>query len=170
MGLPRKLKNQNIYTDGKGWQGEVDEVTLPPLERKMEEFRAGGMDGSVEIDMGAAGPIVVTHKYMGHVPELVAQFGAQRAGRNQVRFVGAYQRDDTGEYGEGEVVVRGRHKKLERGATKPGEDTETTVETTCVYYKETWNGRVLVEIDVLNCVWMQDGVDMLAEQRRILGL
>lgn len=169
MGLPRKLKNMNLYTDGKGWRGEVDEVTTPALERKMEEFRAGGMDGSVEIDMGAAGPMVLTHKYMGHVPELVAEFGGPRAGQNQLRFAAAIQRDDTGEYGEAEIVVRGRHKKIERGAFKVGEDTETTVETTCVYYKETWNGQVLVEIDVINCVWIQNGVDLLAEQRRIIG-
>ncbi len=170
MGLPRKVKNTNFYTDGKGWAGEVDEVTLPDLERKMEAFRAGGMDGEVEIDMGAAGPLVITHKYLGHIPELVGQFAGPRAGQRQVRFVAAVQRDDTGEYGEMEVVARGRHKKLSRGAMKPGEDTESTVETTCVYYKESWNGAVLVEIDLLNCVFIVDGEDLLAEQRRILGL
>jgi len=46
MGLPRKLKNFNLFQNGVSFMGMVPEVTLPKLSRKMEEYRAGGMSGS----------------------------------------------------------------------------------------------------------------------------
>jgi hypothetical protein len=38
-----------------------------------------------------------------------------------------------------------------------------------VYYKETVDGVVLFEIDVLNSVFIVDGVDILAAQRAAMG-
>lgn len=42
MSLPSKLKNLNLFNDGASYLGQVVEVKLPTLTRKMEEFRAGG--------------------------------------------------------------------------------------------------------------------------------
>ena len=56
------------------------------------------------------------------------------------------------------------------GGDEVGEDTEVTYKTTCVYYKQTRNGVVEFEIDVLNKVFIVGGVDRMAEERRILGL
>lgn len=50
--FPRILKNLNLFVDGRGHAGHVDEVTLPKLTIKTEEHRAGGMDLPVELDMG----------------------------------------------------------------------------------------------------------------------
>ncbi len=55
MSLPRKLKNFVLFNDGNAYIGEVPEVTLPKLTRKMEDYRAGGMNGSVKLDMGMEG-------------------------------------------------------------------------------------------------------------------
>ena len=52
MGLPRKIKNFTLFNEGLSYLGEVDEVTLPKLTRKTEEFRGGGMNGPVATDMG----------------------------------------------------------------------------------------------------------------------
>ena len=52
MGLPRKLKNFNLFQNGVSFMGMVPEVTLPKLSRKMEEYRAGGMTGPVSVDFG----------------------------------------------------------------------------------------------------------------------
>ena len=50
--LPRVLKNLNLFVDGRGYAGRVDEITLPKLTVKTEEHRAGGMDAPVRLDMG----------------------------------------------------------------------------------------------------------------------
>ena len=41
---PRVLKNMNLFVDGRGYAGRVDEIELPKLTLKTEEHRAGGMD------------------------------------------------------------------------------------------------------------------------------
>ncbi|WP_410541965.1 phage major tail tube protein [Wolbachia endosymbiont (group A) of Portevinia maculata] len=50
--LPKILKNFNVFVDGRGYAGKIDEITLPKLTIKTEEYRAGGMDIPINIDMG----------------------------------------------------------------------------------------------------------------------
>ena len=56
------------------------------------------------------------------------------------------------------------------GGQKGGEDTKTNVKTACAYYKLTINGYVEIEIDIINMIEMVDGFDVLADQRRALGV
>ena len=87
-----------------------------------------------------------------------------------LRFAGSFQQDDTGTVSAVEVVVRGRHETIEMGEATPGEDTEHSITTTCSYYKLAVDGEVLVEIDLLNFIEIIDGKDMLAEQRKAIGI
>lgn len=171
MALPRKLKNLNIFNDGNSYQGVAKSATLPPLSRKMEGFRGAGMNGPVKTDQGLSDDGIQFEWTLGGW-DLIAlrQWGATRADAVQLRFAGAVQRDDTGEVSAVEVVVRGRHEEIEFGDASPGEDTEHSITTTCSYYKLTVDGEVLVEIDILNMIEIVDGVDLLAEQRRAIGL
>lgn len=168
MALPRKLKNMNVFGDGRSFLGEAKSVTLPKLSRKMEEWRGGGMDGAIEIDLGQE-VITLEHAYGGLMVDLVRGYGAQRHDGKMIRFAGAYQRDSTGQVDAVEVVVRGRHKEIDFGDAKPGEDTEHKFTTTCSYYKLTVNGRTEVEIDVANMIFRVDGRDLLADQRSAIG-
>ena len=59
MALPKKLKDLNLFSNGESWQGIVQSITLPTLTRKIEEWRGGGMDGAVGIDMGQDGLLTV---------------------------------------------------------------------------------------------------------------
>lgn len=52
MGMPRKLKGFNLFQDGKNFRGQVKEVQLPKLTRKMEDYQGGGMGGPIQIDYG----------------------------------------------------------------------------------------------------------------------
>ncbi len=46
------LKNMALFVDGRGYAGNVEELTLPKLTMKTEEFRGGGMDAPIEVEMG----------------------------------------------------------------------------------------------------------------------
>ena len=50
--LPKALKNFNLFIDGQGYAGRVQEVTLPKLVHRTEEFMLGGLDTPVQVDMG----------------------------------------------------------------------------------------------------------------------
>ncbi len=46
------LKNMSLFVDGRGYAGNVEEIQLPKLTLKTEEFRNGGIDAPIEVDMG----------------------------------------------------------------------------------------------------------------------
>ncbi|OUY08713.1 phage major tail tube protein [Acinetobacter populi] len=170
MALPSKLKNLNLFNDAESLLGQVATVTLPKLQRKLEDWRGGGMDGNVKIDLGAGDDGLQLEWTIGGLDlTSIRQFGGSISSV-QLRFAGAYQRDDTGTVDAVEVVMRGRHEEIDMGEQKAGDDTEQKMVTHCTYYKLTVNGRVEVEIDVLNMKYIVNGVDILAEQRKALGM
>lgn len=169
MSLPRKLKNLNLFGDGESFLGQVASVKLPVLTRAMEEYRGGGMNGPVKIDMGQ-NSLELESKFGGMMRSILRQYGVTRHDGVQLRFAGSYQRDDTGAVDAVEVVVRGRHEEIDMGDAKPGDDTEFTVKTACSYYKLSINGVTEIEIDLVNMIEVVGGVDRLADQRRSIGL
>lgn len=169
MALPRKLKNFNVFYNGDNFIGRCSTVTLPKLARKMEGYRGGGMDGEVDVDLGQE-KLEMEHTYGGHERAIYKQYGIPKADGILMRFSGAYQRDDTGEVDAVEIVTRGRHAEIDPGEGKAGDDTELKVKSSLTYYKLIVNGQVDVEIDLLNFVYIVDGVDRLAEQRAAIGL
>ena len=50
--IPQTLTNTNLFIDGVSFAGDVPSLTLPKLAVKTEQYRAGGMDAPVSIDMG----------------------------------------------------------------------------------------------------------------------
>ncbi|MFJ4288748.1 phage major tail tube protein [Cupriavidus sp. NPDC089707] len=169
MAMPRKLKNFNVFADGVSHVGECEEVTLPKLTRKLEEYRAGGMNGPVDLDLGNE-KLELETTYGSIMREILKQYGVTQAAAAMVRFAGAYQRDDTGDTDAVEVVVRGRHTELDFGTGKVGDSSQFKVKSSLTYFKLTINGEVWIEIDHVNFIEIVFGVDRLAEQRRAMGL
>ncbi len=171
MALPKKLKHMNLFNDGNSYQGVAKSVTLPNLARKMEAFRGGGMDGPVKVDLGHSDDgIELKFTLGGWDLTVMRQYGTVRADGVPLRFAGSVQRDDTGEISAVEVTVRGRYEEIGFGDAAPGEDTEHEITTTCTYYKLTVDSVDIVEIDLLNFVFIVDGVDLLAKHRQNIGL
>ena len=171
MALPKKLKHMNLFNDGISYVGQCGSVTLPKLARKMEAYRAGGMDGPVKVDMGHSDDGIQLEWTLGGW-DLTAlkQFGITKVDGVMLRFAGSVQRDDTGEVSAVEIVTRGRHEEIDFGDAEPGEDTEHKITTALTYYKLSVDGEVLIEIDLLNFVYIVDGDDRLAEHRGALGI
>ncbi len=97
------------------------------------------------------------------------QYGAISHNAVQLRFAGAYQRDDNGAVDAVEFVVRGRHSEIDPGTGKSGDDTEFSVKTAASYYKLMINGSTVIEIDLMNMIEIVNGVDLLAPHRRAIG-
>ena len=92
MALPKKLKDLNLFSNGESWQGIVQSITLPTLTRKIEEWRGGGMDGAVGIDMGQDGLLTVQWTVGGLVESLFDNFGTARIDADMLRMTGSYER------------------------------------------------------------------------------
>lgn len=171
MAMPRKLKNQNIFNDANSYQGLAKSVTLPDLTRKLEMWRGAGMDGAVGADLGMGDDGLKIEWTVGGLDMIsLRQFGITNASGVGLRWAGAYQRDDDGTVTAVEVVARGRHETYSFGDAEVGEDTEHTLTTVCTYYKLIVDGVEEIEIDLLGMVFKVNGKDILAEQRKAIGL
>jgi P2 family phage contractile tail tube protein len=170
MALPKKLKMADLFNEGNSYLGQTGEITIPKLVRKFEDWRGGGMNGNVKIDLGLGDDITEFNWKLGGIDELIIeQWGAQTVSANMLRFAGSYQRDDTGETTAVEIVVRGRHEEIDFGNQKAGDDTETSVKTIWSYYKLSINNVVKVEIDIPNMIEMVNGVDLNEKHRANIG-
>ena len=168
MSMPSKLKNLNLFNDGESYLGQVTEFKLPTLTRKMEEYRAGGMLGPIDVDLGQE-KIEAEWKCGGLMRQVLRQYGAIRHNAVQLRFAGAYQSEDSETVDAVEIVLHGRHSEVDAGTGKVGDDTEFSVKTSVSYYKLSINGRTEIEIDMVGMVFIVDGVDLQAAQRRAIG-
>ena len=169
MGLPRKIKNFALFNEGLSYLGEVDEVTLPKLTRKTEDWRAGGMAGPIKADMGMEG-LELEWKAGGILRDVLTQWGAIKHDAVGLRFAAALQSDDSEEVQALEVVVRGRHTEIDQGKAKAGDKTEFTVKSALSYYKLSIDNEVLIEIDLVNMVEVVGGIDRLEAVRSALGI
>lgn len=169
MGLPRTLKNFNVFADGESWMGEVSEVQLPKLTKKLEEYRGAGMPGPADIDLGLE-KLEMEMTCGGLMKTALTQFGVTTASGVLLRFAGAYERDDTGDIDAVEVVTRGRHKEIDMGSAKMGEKSDFKISSSLTYYKLSINNATVIEIDTINMVYIVDGTDILAKQRAAIGL
>lgn len=170
MGLPAKLKNFGIFNDAESYIGQAAEVTIPKLGRKLESFRGAGMNGPVKVDLGMSDDGIQFEFKIGGLDLLsIRQYANASVSGVQLRFAGAYQRDDTGEVDAVEIVARGRHEEIDFGTQKPGDDTEQTIVMPCAYYKLTVNGVVVAEIDIMGMKENIGGKDRLAAQRKACG-
>lgn len=169
MALPNTLKDFNLFGDGNNWQGQIPTLTLPELARTVEAYRGGGMDGSVEIDMGQE-VIEFSWTAGGIIADIFHNYATPIHDANLLRFTGSYESDETGQIIPVEIVVRGRHKTIAMGTAESGGQNQIETTTTCSYYKLTVSGRTLVEIDIPGMVLRVNGTDRLAQRRRALGV
>ncbi len=168
MTFPTKLKQMALFHNGL-WLGEAVSITLPKLTRKLEEFRAGGMNRAVKVDMGGEA-LEMEATYGGAMRPILEQAGQLHMAGVQQRYVGSFQNDDTGVIDQVEIVTRGRHEEIDMGDWKPGDDTEFKVKSALSYYKLSWNGARLIEIDPVGMIEFMGGSDLMSGHRLATGL
>lgn len=164
--LPRVLKNFTAYIDGRGYIGRIETAKLPELEINSEEYRGGGMDSMVDIDMGMKkleGEIVLAE----YNPDAIKLWGLFNADIPIV-LRGAIQRQ-----GEDAVpaIIRmtAGFKKVSRDEWQTGKNSKMTLSYTANRYQELIANETVVDIDVLNFTRIVGGIDHLSSIRAALG-
>ena len=169
MALPRKLKAFVAFVNGTDYRGEIPEITLPKLKRKLEDHRSGGMNGPIKLDYGMEG-LEMEIKGAGWLSELAAKWGSPVHDAELIRFAGALQSDDTGIVSAAEIIARGRIEEIDKGGAKAGDKIEPSYKYVLSYYREVLNGQTLIEIDLVNMIETVNGFDNLAATRTALGI
>lgn len=161
-------KNLNLFVDGRGFAGQIEEFTPPKLVTKVEEFRAGGMNAPIDLDMGME-KMEADFTLVQYSADVLALFGLSAG--NTVPLVAR----EALESFDGTVTpvvhtMRGRIREVDAGTSKPGEKASLKFMMTLTYYKLQHGSRVVQEIDIPNMIHVIDGVDRLAAQRAALGI
>jgi uncharacterized protein len=165
--LPRILKAFTVSVDGRGYIGRVETCKLPDLTVKTEEYKGGGMDAPVDLDMGME-KLDVSITFAEYDPNLIKLFGLFSASTPLV-LSGAMQRQGE-EAVPVQVRLQGGVKQLGRSDWKQGEKGDLTISVNCNRYVEIIAGETVVEIDLLNYTRVIGGVDQLASIRAALGV
>ncbi|PPD36011.1 MAG: phage major tail tube protein [Methylomonas sp.] len=168
MALNDIMKNMNLFVDGFGYAGNVEELVPPKLTMKMEEMRNGGMDAPIDIEMGMEkleAEFMLT-KYDANVLSL---FGLAPGNNIAVTFRASLSSEDSIETAVA-VQMRGVLKEMDSGTWKPGDKMTLKMMLSLRYYKHTIGFRVVHEIDIPNMIRIVNGIDQLALTRRNIGL
>ncbi|WP_264707919.1 phage major tail tube protein [Wolbachia endosymbiont (group B) of Agriphila straminella] len=167
--LPKILKNFNVFVDGRGYAGRIDEISLPKLAIKTEEYRAGGMDIPVSIDMGME-KLEAELTFSEYDSELFRLFGLINNNAVSLTLRGGLQGSGNSEAESVVVNLRGLFKELDFGNWKAAEKATLKCIIAANYYKLTIDGRELIEIDAENMIRKIDGVDQMTSMRTALGI
>lgn len=167
MGSPRKLINCNSFIDGEGYLGVVSEFEEPKLAIATEDWRGAGMLGPIKLDNGLEA-MEASITMGGHTAALFRHFGTTDASGVPIRLVGAYRADDGSAAQSVEIYVNGRFTEIDLGKAKAGDNTEHKYTLPLTYYRRVVDGIAEIEIDMINGIFMVNGVDRYAEIMAII--
>lgn len=167
--FPTVLKNMNLYVDGRGYAGAIEELILPKLTLQTEEFRGGGMDAPVKIDMGME-HLEASFTLKGFDRSLLRFFGLGSGKAVVVTVRGGMYSQEHGTEFPVVVQLRGMMTELDFGTWKVTESSTIKATVSLRYYRLNVDGEEIHEIDINNMLRKIDGVDQLAETRKNIGL
>jgi P2 family phage contractile tail tube protein len=167
--LPKILKNFAVFVDGRGYAGKVEEITLPKLTVKTEEYRAGGMDVPIAIDMGME-KLETDMTFSDYDSEIFKLFGIISGNLVALTLRGALQEPDKTDAIPVVLHLRGTIRELDFGTWKAAEKATLKMAMDLRAYKLTYNNADVIEIDAENMIRKIDGTDQFATFRTALGL
>lgn len=166
--LENKLKNFSLFCDGRGYAGNVEELTPPKLTFKTEEFRNGGMDAPIAIEMGME-KLEASFILTKYDPDVLKIFGLAPGNSKPLTFRGSVISEDGTEI---PVIINltGYLTEIDQGSWKAGDKATLKGTVAVSYYKHTVNGEVIHEIDIPNMIRTVNTVDQLKQTRANLGM
>lgn len=163
------IRNINLFVEGQGYAGKIEELTLPKLTPLVQEYKAGGMSAPIDVLMGGHEKLEAELSLKAFDPKVLKLFRVNPG--KDISFVarGALQ-DETGTIKAVSVTLRGFIKEYDMGAWKAADEVQLKLGLSLNYYRLEYAGDTIIESDPVNMVLKIDGVDQLAETRSAIGL
>lgn len=168
MLLPSVLTNVNVKFNGIDFSARAEEVILPKISHKTEEWHGVGMAGPVEISVGLE-KLEAQFKFMEQSSEAYLSAALNATGFVNAIVLGNLRRQG----GPSEPIVsvlRGFIKTIEAGNWKGGDPKAATQTVTMSVYSWTLNrnGIPLVTIDMENGIYLLGPFDQHEAVRKNL--
>ena len=156
--LPRLFKGHNIFIDGFDLRGQIGDIERPKIALKMEEYRSGGMFGTVKVAQGLEA-LEMTVTVSGYAAEVLRMFGGTIDSK-VIRFVGSVEKDDEVGHKKVEGQGAGRITEIDQGSNSAGENGEIKFKIDLVRYSESLDGKENLYVDVLQNILRVNGTDL----------
>ncbi|MEO0443458.1 MAG: phage major tail tube protein [Pseudomonadota bacterium] len=189
--LPKVLKNFNLFVDGQGYAGRLEEILLPKLIQRTEEFRLGGLDAPIQMDMGMekleceftlseydvnviqhfgiTDPSSVPISLRGAGVDALFRGPGSPGGAIPLVMRGGLQAEAGGnsESRVVPVVIHGSGSiiELDFGRWSAGQHAPLKVRVALRYYRLVLDDKVLIEIDIDNRIRKIDGRNQISTSR-----
>lgn len=168
--LPRILKNFTVVLDGDQTAGVITEISPPKLKRKQEDYRGGGMSGTVAVDLGME-KLETSFTLAEWNDNLIRHFADCDVNGIPVRFLGYQERDDGSCFFDRiEMVMRGRWSEIDFGSAKAGDKNEIKTTMPLAYFRYILNGVDQIELEPIAMLEKIAGKDRLAVRRLALEI
>ena len=167
--MPAVLKNFNVRIAGDSHAGTAKTINLPEIVKKTEDYRAAGMIGDIKLDMGFEA-MESTITYTGIDARHIMQLMSCGVSDLPIRFIGAYERQDTCQHIVRDIYMRGSVTNLPLGEIELGSINEQELTYSVTYLKVVDDGLTLLEIDFVNSIFIVAGKDMTGDINAKLGL
>ncbi len=165
-----RITNGNVYINGENFLGRCEEATLPDVKQKETEHKGLGMVGTIMLPSGLEA-MTAKLKMASFYPDVVIQAGNPNIGAVvQVRA--------NLETWESEVLLLqqalvallvGRFTNFPFGTIKSKDNAEYELNMTVTRAVLTLDGVPLYEVDIMNNIWIVNGIDLLAAYRLNIG-
>ncbi len=168
--LPYTLKAFNLYVDGRGFAGRVEEVTPPKMSVKGDDHLSGGMIAPLEMDMGLE-KLEISGTMTEHNWFILKAFGIFNAKNTLFTLKGGLGDDSSpSAVIPVEMICRGSIKEIDQGTFKQNEKSQQKWTAALRYYRQLVNGEEVHEVDIMNMIRKIDGVDQVEALRNAIGL
>ena len=167
MAMREILKNFNLFVAAKGFAGVVVEYTPPVLGVKTEDFRAGGMDAPVAIDMGME-KLEASFTLINFDRDVLALYGFLPGLPTAVTVRGAIE-NDLGQVTPVIHAMLGKIRTIDMGTWKAGDVPSLKATLDLTQYVHTQGGLETIYIDVPNMIRKIGPVDKMAAVRTAIG-
>lgn len=169
------LRDANIFQDFTVWIrdvgkiGECPNFQPPEINISTDDFRGGGMDGTVEIPMGIE-KIEFDFEFHTWDANIWAELGYGPLSLDVPIWFRGYLLTPNGVERGVIIETASLIKSIKPGKVEPGKKSSMTIHLSANYYRQEISGSGdVVEIDVFNKITRFGGEDKSQNARGILG-
>ncbi len=165
--IPEKIVNYNAYLENDKLIGVNSDVTLPKLEQMTSTISGAGIAGEYESPVPGHFGKIETDITFNTVSEDAAKL--LTPGAKSLIFRASQQSYDVAagemQFRQLKITLKVLSKGIDLGKLSVGKTsgTKNTFET--LYIKIEENGKILLELDKLNFIFIVNGIDVLADIR-----
>jgi P2 family phage contractile tail tube protein len=161
-----------VYGPDGAMYGKFDEITVPEIKNKIQENKPTDGIGTRRLPGISLDPMEATFKATGFNPDFHAMAAVpfKEVGL-QIRANLLTARGQGQAAGKAvKMELKGWFSSSKEGAFKQGEGAQCEYKMEVIAMKLEVDGREIKEVDIDNYIWRVDGVDLLADFRKNLGI